>query len=451
MIHPTRIEYLNSTAEKRGRFIVYWMQQSQRAIYNHALEFAIDAANERNLPLIVFFGLTSYPEANLRHYWFMLQGLKETRDDLNTRGIKFVVVHTDPDTGIVAFARDASLVVTDMGYLRIQREWRKTAAEKLTCPLIQVESDVLVPIRVASIKEEFSAGTLRPKLTKQLREYLVPLQERTLKKKSTSMRFDSLDISDIKNALADLSMDMSVTPVKWLNGGTSSAEILLREFIHSKLDFFATRRNDPSLDYSSNMSPYLHFGQISPLYIAMEISRSKSPGKDVFLEEMIVRRELSMNFVWYSAHYDTLNALPNWAQLTLNQHKKDKREPLYSVKQLENAQTYDPYWNAAQKEMVIRGKMHGYMRMYWGKKIIEWTANPEEAYRIALYLNNKYEIDGRDANGFTGVAWCFGKHDRAWKERSVFGKVRYMNDKGLERKFNIEEYVRKIDNLESYA
>ena len=355
-------------------------------------------------------------------------------------------MRTDPDTGIVAFARDASLVVTDMGYLRIQRQWRKTAAEKLTCPLIQIETDVIVPIRVTSVKEEFSAGTLRPKLTKQLREYLVPLQERTLKRKSTSMKFDSLDISDTKKAITDLSIDMSVVPVEWLSGGTSSAEILLREFIFSKLDFFATRRNDPSLEYSSNLSPYLHFGQISPLYIALEISRSKSPGKDVFLEEMVVRRELSMNFVWYNNHYDKFDALPNWAQLTLNQHKKDKRDPRYSVEQLEKAQTYDPYWNAAQKEMVIRGKMHGYMRMYWGKKILEWIGDPEEAYRIALYLNNKYEIDGRDANGFTGVAWCFGKHDRAWKERPIFGKVRYMNDKGLERKFDIEEYVRKIDN-----
>ena len=445
MIHKTRIEYLNSAAEKKGKFVVYWMQQSQRAIYNHALEFAIDAANERNLPLVVFFGLTTFPEANLRHYWFMLQGLKETREDLYRRGIKLAIVRTDSDTGIVTFARDASLVVTDMGYLRIQRQWRNAAASKLTCPLIQVETDVVVPIRVTSIKEEYTAGTLRPKLTKQLREYLVPLQERTLKKKSISLKIDSLNISDLQKTVAGLSVDMSVAPVDWLTGGTSSAEALLNEFIRSKLDFFATLRNDPSKDYCSNMSPYLHFGQISPLYIALEISRSRSNGKDVFLEEMIVRRELSMNFVWYNKDYDTFNSLPNWAQLTLNLHQKDKREPLYSVEQLEKGKTYDPYWNAAQKEMVIRGKMHGYMRMYWGKKILEWTADPKEAFKIALYLNNKYELDGRDANSFTGVAWCFGKHDRAWKERPAFGKVRYMNDNGLERKLDIKGYVEKVE------
>lgn len=443
MIQKTRIEYLNSAEAKKGQYIIYWMQQSQRCSYNHALEFSIDIANEHALPLIVFFGLTEFPEANYRHYWFMLQGLSDTYNHLHSRGIQMVILQTRPDMGIVDFAKNASLVITDMGYCRIQRQWRKNAAKRLDCPLIQIESDVVVPIRETSPKEEFSAGTLRPKLTKKLSEYLVPLQERIIKKKSLSLKFKSVNLSDLSKLIQNLSVDMSVKPIDWLEGGTISAEAILRNFIRTKLDSFATLRNDPSLDYCSNMSPFLHFGQISPLYIALEVNKSKSPGKDAFLEELIIRRELSINFVWYNDQYDSFASIPQWAMKTLEQHKNDKRKSLYSLDILERGITGDHYWNAAQKEMVRKGKMHGYMRMYWGKKILEWTATPEEAFQIALYLNNKYELDGRDPNSFTGVAWCFGKHDRAWKEREIFGKVRYMNFRGLERKFYIENYVKK--------
>ncbi len=196
------------------------------------------------------------------------------------------------------------------------------------------------------------------------------------------------------------------------------------------------------------MSPYLHFGQISPLYLALKVLETSSAGKDAYLEELIVRRELSHNFVFFNDKYDTFKSLPPWAMRTLNFHRRDKREYIYSLEQFEKAQTHDPYWNAAQQEMVITGKMHGYMRMYWGKKILEWSKNPRTGFKIALYLNNKYELDGRDPNAFAGVAWCFGKHDRAWSERKVFGKIRYMNAAGLKRKFDIEAYVNKIQSLE---
>jgi deoxyribodipyrimidine photo-lyase len=196
------------------------------------------------------------------------------------------------------------------------------------------------------------------------------------------------------------------------------------------------------------MSPYLHFGQISPLYIALKVIKTSSISKEAYLEELIVRRELSHNFVFYNKNYDNFNCLPPWAVRTLNFHRRDKRQYLYSLEQFEKAKTHDSYWNAAQKEMVITGKMHGYMRMYWGKKILEWSKNPRNGFKIALHLNNKYELDGRDPNAFAGVAWCFGKHDRAWSEREVFGKIRYMNAAGLKRKFDIEAYVNKIQSLE---
>jgi deoxyribodipyrimidine photo-lyase len=200
------------------------------------------------------------------------------------------------------------------------------------------------------------------------------------------------------------------------------------------------------------MSPYLHFGQISPLFIALQTHAAKGikkQNKDAYLEELVVRRELSMNYCFYNPHYDSYSGLPDWAQKTLKAHRNDKREYIYSITELERARTHDPYWNAAQREMLLTGKMHNYMRMYWGKKILEWSATPEDAFKNALYLNNKYELDGRDPNSFTGVAWCFAKHDRPWNERAVFGTVRYMSSSGLERKFDMDAYVQKIEDLQT--
>jgi deoxyribodipyrimidine photo-lyase len=235
--------------------------------------------------------------------------------------------------------------------------------------------------------------------------------------------------------------------VGFLKGGTSEALKLLDDFIETKLDDVPTCRNDPSHECVSHLSPYLHFGQISALDIAMQIRARKSPGADIFLEELIVRRELAMNFVHYNPQYDSYECLPAWARKTLDAHARDPREYVYELEELEKAKTHDEYWNAAQMEMVKTGYMHGYMRMYWGKKILEWTPSPKEAFARALYLNNTYQLDGRDPNSFAGVAWCFGKHDRAWAARPVFGTVRYMNDRGLRRKFNIDAYVKRVKSL----
>jgi deoxyribodipyrimidine photo-lyase len=278
----------------------------------------------------------------------------------------------------------------------------------------------------------------------------VPLKEIPIKKDALGLRFRSVNLDDVKGIITRLKIDGSVTPVDSFRGGASQAEQHLEGFIATKLKDYAERRSDPSLNLGSHMSPYLHFGQISPLYIALKVRQARGQSKkakDAYLEELVVRRELSMNFVQYNDTYDTFDALPQWAKDTLKAHQKDRREYVYNLEEWETARTHDPYWNAAQQEMVATGKMHNYMRMYWGKKILEWSKTPEEGYRIALYLNNKYELDGRDPNGFAGVAWCFGKHDRAWKERPVFGKVRYMNAAGLRRKFDIETYVRRVDSL----
>ncbi len=452
MIHPSRIQPLNSRSIQDGRYILYWMQASQRVECNHALEHAVGEANERNLPVVVVFVLTDrFPEANLRHYAFMLDGLEEVRKGLEGRGIRFALMHRSPELAATALAEEAALVVADRGYLRIQRQWRNHVAKNAPCAVVQVESDAVVPVETASPKEEYTAGTLRPKLQRILKGYLAPLKERPVRKDSLSLRLDADPERDFTSLLEKMKIDRTVTPVKTFRGGASRAHILLEEFIARKIRHYDELRNDPGLDYSSHLSPYLHFGQISPLAVALRVSGDRSipaAARESFLEELIVRRELSMNFVFYNDRYDEYECLPDWARKTLAEHAKDRREFLYGPEQWERAGTHDPYWNAAQREMMITGKMHNYMRMYWGKKILEWSRTPAEAFRTALTLNNRYELDGRDPNGFAGVAWCFGKHDRAWFERKVFGKIRYMNDAGLKRKFDMDVYLKKVAALE---
>jgi len=361
-----------------------------------------------------------------------------------------LIERISPEQGALELSKIAALMVVDRGYLRVERQWRRFVADNAQCPLVQVETNVIIPVEVASQKEEYSAATLRRKLNRLLDDYTLPLEEEEIKVSSLDFKHDyeEFDIADLDEAIEGLHVDMSVKPVDIFVGGIRNAKIHLEDFIHNKFEKYSQLKNEPGLDYSSNLSPYLHFGQISPLYIYRRLMDVDLADKEDFLEELVVRRELSMNFVFYNDNYDTIHSLHDWAKKTLSDHEKDKREYIYSLETLENADTHDPYWNAAQKEMVLTGKMHGYMRMYWGKKILEWSKTPLEAYKIAIYLNNKYNLDGRDPNGFTGVAWCFGKHDRGWKERDVFGKIRYMNDKGLERKFDMKAYLEKIENIE---
>jgi deoxyribodipyrimidine photo-lyase len=321
MIEKSRIRSLNKNDSVKGNYIVYWMQASQRAEYNHALEFAIKQANERRQPLIVYFGLTdAFPEANARHYYFMLEGLNCTKEDLKDRGVGIIIDRISPQIGVLKFAKKASLVVCDCGYLKIQKHWRQYVAENIECPLLQVESDVLVPIETASNKEEYSASTLRRKLQTMLHEYLIPLREETSRIDSSVLKFDSYDISDTRKVISNLNIDHSVEPVVGFHGGTREAKKQLAEFITEKMARFENPRNDPNEDCLSNLSPYLHFGQISPLYICLQVNKHNGPGGDAFLEELIVRRELSMNFIHYNSDYDRFAGLPNWAKSTLQEH-----------------------------------------------------------------------------------------------------------------------------------
>ena len=451
MIEAERIQFLNDEDARRGDYVLYWMQHSQRATWNHALEYAIREATARKVPVLAVFGITQrFPEANARSYAFMLEGLRETEQALRDRGIRLIVRLKPPVDAVRALVDDAALVVTDRGYLRIERDWRERLARRLPCRLVQVEGDVVVPVETTSEKEEYAAYTIRPKIEEQRDAFLVGLEETSLERDSLDFTHDGVSLDEVGALLHRMRINRSANKVDTFRGGSSQAQALLDDFIASKLHRYSEARNEPSEDYVSHMSPYLHFGQISPIEIARRVRGADGVDEEnveSYLEELIVRRELSMNFCTYNEDYDSLTCLPDWAKETLEAHADDGREYVYDLQAFEAGETHDPYWNAAQREMVLTGKMHGYMRMYWGKKILEWTASPEQAYGIALELNNRYELDGRDPNGFAGIAWCFGKHDRAWAEREIYGKVRYMSAGGLERKFDIDSYVDQVGGL----
>ncbi|MBP1929598.1 deoxyribodipyrimidine photo-lyase [Methanolinea mesophila] len=443
-VSPGRIHPRNSHTLRQGDYVIYWMQASHRTSDNHALEHAISRANRLNLPLIAYFGLTrDYPSANLRHYSFMIQGLAEAARELEARGIRFILRHEDPATGMIALARRASLVVADQGYLRTNREWCDRVSRSVTCPLEQVESNVLVPVTVASGKEEYSAATFRPRISARVPVFLDLPPSLELENQGKLPDVDTLPAEKPEYVLSLLDPDRSVPPVA-IRGGAATAASVLERFIRGNLERYARERNDPSVDRSSGLSPYLHFGQVSPGRIAREVMATEGEGRDAFLEQLIVRRELAVNYVYYNSRYDSIDGLPRWAKETLGVHSRDPRDYLYTMDELELGDTHDPYWNAAQRQVRCTGRMHGYMRMYWGKKLLEWSPDPATAFTRAVMLNDRYQLDGRDPNGYAGIAWCFGKHDRPWGERPVFGKVRYMNARGLERKFDMEGYLARV-------
>jgi deoxyribodipyrimidine photo-lyase len=424
------------------------MQASHRTENNPALAYAVEQANRANLPLMVYFGLwQSFPEANLRHFRFMLDGLADVTRSLESMGIRFVLRIEPPDKGVCALAKNAAAIIVDRGYLRQQQSWYRTVAEQCRCPLIQVEGNVVVPVELVSIKEEYSAATFRPKIAGQLDRFLHSAEPVNLKRSSLSLDFPTLAGETTEDLLSLLTIDRSVPESGIFKGGTAEANRRFAEFLQQRLDGFEKNRNEPAGDGGSDMSPYLHFGQVSPVTLALLAQEHGGSGTQAFLEELIVRRELAVNFVRYNNQYDSFSSLPAWAQKTLSLHQADQREYGYSLTELEQAATHDPYWNTAQQEMMKTGKMQGYMRMYWGKKILEWSKTPKDAYSSSLYLNNKYEIDGRDPNGYAGVAWCFGKHDRPWGERPIFGMVRSMNAQGLKRKFAMERYEEKVRKI----
>lgn len=458
-MNNNRLQHIkDGKLNKNKKHVLYWMQQSQRVDYNHALNHAIKMANTYGLPVVVVFALDeSYKEANERSYTFMLEGLKEVKETLIKLGITFVLKIGEITKTIVNLANEAQALVMDKGYLRQQRSWRKKVYFDLEnnpdLIIDMVDTDLIVPVHIASQKVEYGAYTLRPKIKRLYIEYRDFKKLEILENKQMLEISSDNDLQNIENLISKLNMDKDVKKSPYYHGGYLAASKLFRQFILEKSDNYP-QSNDPSTNYTSLMSMYLHFGQISSLellerlFLALEQGHIKGESFDQYIEQLLVRRELAFNYVFYQENYDKFESMTeNWAYQTMRAHEFDHKDYLYNIDDYEFLKTHDVYFNAAMRQMIKTGYMHNYMRMYWAKKIIEWSPSFKEAYQNILYLNNKYFIDGRDPNSYAGVAWCFGKHDRAWTERKIFGKLRYMNDKGLERKFNIKEYVSQINSL----
>jgi deoxyribodipyrimidine photo-lyase len=438
--------------DPEGTCVVYWMKRAQRAHDNPALDVAIHVANELKKPVVVFFApVPFYPRANLRHYRFMLDGLPDLAQGLAARRVGFVL-RTYPDHSLLKFCRDVrpAIVIGDESPMREPERWRVKVASQLRVPLWTVDADVIVPSKLL-LKEQFAARTIRPRIHALLPQFLA--RQTSLKAQIRwipPLRLHSL--SPHEDLIAGWKLDGSVPPAPGWQGGSKQAARALREFVTTRLAEYPEIRNRPEQDGTSRLSPYLHFGHIGPLTVALAIQRSDAPAraKDAFLEQVIVRRELAINFVRFNPDYDSVECMEPWAQRSLSEHVRDRRAVVYREEQLEQGLTHDPLWNAAQKQMALTGWMHNYLRMYWAKKILEWSPSVGAAYQRAVQLNDRYELDGRDPNGYAGIAWAIvGKHDRAWPERPVYGKIRYMSLASTGRKFDSKKYIEQIARLEA--
>jgi deoxyribodipyrimidine photo-lyase len=428
-----------------GKAVVYWMQRAQRADDNPALDAAIAAANALRLPVVVLFVLDPrFPSANLRHVRFMVEGLVELPDALAARGAGFVlrVGGRDEVARFCAEVRGA-LLVGDENPLREPERWRCLVRDAVRIPFWTVDADVVVPSALLD-KEQWSAGTMRPRVVRHLDLCLRPSSRPKARVAWRAPR-GLVRVSPAAGLVDELALDRRVSPAPGWRGGRRAGLARLKGFVRQRLDGYAAMRNRPEADGTSGLSPYLHFGQLGPREVALAVRASDVPLADrqSLIEQLVVRRELAVNFVRHNAFYDRVESAARWALDTLARHRSDPREWTYSERQLEGAETHDPLWNAAQRQLVDSGWMHGYVRMYWAKKILEWSASPEAAMAAAIALNDRYELDGRDPNGYAGIAWAIvGKHDRAWgPERPIFGTVRYMSFASTSRKFDSRAYV----------
>ena len=436
--------------DPEGRCVIYWMQRAQRAVDNPALDVAVRLGNELRLPVVTFFGLNPFIErANGRHYRFLVEGLPDIAAGLRRRRVGFVL-RRYPHHRLLPFVDQVrpAIVVGDENPLRQTERWREKVGDDLRVPLWTVDADLVVPVKLQH-KEHYAARTIRPRLLEHLDAFLTTSTDPVATSRWRAPRgLTSLEPS--LHLLDRLPIDMSVSAITTLRGGTSEARRHLRAFVRTHLDTYERDRNRPELPGTSQLSPYLHFGHIGPREIGVAVRDSGGePGAvKAFLEQLIVRRELAVNFVTFNDKYDALAGCERWARHTLAAHVRDRRTYLYPEARLDAGDTHDPLWNAAQRQMVTRGWMHGYVRMYWAKKILEWTSSAEEAFDIAVRLNDRYLLDGRDPNGYANIAWAIGgKHDRPWPPRPVYGTVRSMSYASTVRKFDAERYISQVDEI----
>jgi deoxyribodipyrimidine photo-lyase len=461
-IQAERVSKLNSAPERAGRkYILYWAQMNRRVDANHALLYAIEIANRYKLPVLYYEGPTcSYQYANDRLHTFVLQGVPETAKRLKKAGLGYVFYlrrrRNAPDDVLYLLAKDAAALVTDDYPTFIARDHNRRVPEKLDAAYYVVDSSCIVPMKRIE-KREYAAYTIRPKIKRLLPEYLHEPEKVHIRcrfKLEVPEFHTEVNENAIPELVASCDIDHSVAPSLTFQGGRLAAEKRLQHFLENNLKRYAKDRNQPCEHATSEMSPYLHFGHISSLEIALAVREYAADHKliaDEYLEELIVRRELAFNYASHVERPESLENLPEWCQEDMKKHAHDKRDPSYTRKQLESAETYDELWNATQKEILLRGKIHGYYRMYWGKKIIEWSPTYQEALDTMIYIHGRYALDGRDPNTATNILWCFGLHDRPWYERPIFGRMRYMSAEGMKRKTDTGAYIEEIQQLEKRA
>lgn len=437
--------------DANGKCVVYWMQRAQRAVDNAALELAVRLGNELGKPVVAFFApVPFYPGANQRNLRFLAEGVPDIAVGLARRGVGFRF-RSYPEHSLLKFCEQVrpAMVVGDENPLREPEEWRQQVTERLRIPFWTVDADVIVPSRLLE-KEHYGARTIRPRLLELLPKFLkAPGNTRAHVAWNAPPSLWSRSWED--DFTRDWTLDRTVSELNGWHGGTAEAKRRLSEFVQSKLAAYPQGRSRPETYSTSRLSPYLHFGQLGPHTVAIAIRDAEAPqsAKQACLEQLIVRRELAINFVRFNSLYDSVECMEPWADRSLRQHAADRRPILYSPERLDNAETHDPLWNAAQKQMVLTGWMHNYLRMYWAKKILEWSPSVASAYQRAIRLNDRYELDGRDPNGYAGIAWAIvGKHDRPWFDRPVFGQVRYMSLASTGRKFDAKRYIADVEGME---
>jgi deoxyribodipyrimidine photo-lyase len=444
-VNPARVRPIKTGGDAVGA-VLYWMSRDQRVEDNWALLYAQQLALACKSPVAIAFCLApGFLGATTRHYEFMLRGLAETSTQTGERGIPFALLSGAPEVEIPRFIErfDIRTLITDFSPLRISRTWQRKVAAKISIPFFSVDAHNIVPVWAASDRQEFAAYTIRPKIRKLLPEFL---DEFPKVKRHPFPWPKILPKPDWRSVRKSLRINDSVAEDDWVAPGEKAGLKVLSEFLDKRLKHYDTARNNPVKNGQSGLSPYLHFGQISAQRVAWETQRfdRHAESQEAFLEELIIRRELADNFCYYNTEYDSVSGFPEWSRNSLKEHSNDPRPHIYAADELEEGITRDDLWNAAQREMVSTGKMHGYLRMYWAKKILEWMPSPEQAYETAIYLNDRYELDGRDPNGYAGLAWSIGGlHDRPWFERDIFGKVRYMSRAGCDRKFDVKAYIAK--------
>ncbi len=457
-VSANRIQQLNTAPVQPERdYVLYWAQMNRRVDANHALLYAVELGNQHKLPVLVYEALTySYQYANDRLHSFVLEAVPETAQLLRKAGIGYVFYlrrrSSDPNDSFYKVAHKAAAVVTDDYPTFIARTHNASVPAKVDMAYFAVDSSCIVPMSEIPHRQ-YGAYTIRPRIQRLLPENLKacdPLRVKHRFEAAIPKFHTEVTAENIAEVVASCQIDHSVPPSTEFRGGRAAADELLENFLKHRLRRYASGRNEPSENATSHMSPYLHFGQISALEIALRVTAYAHEHKliaDEYLEELIVRRELAFNYARFVNDPGDLNNLPEWCQLNMKTHAKDKRDPVYTPSQFERAETHDELWNACQREMLLRGKIHGYYRMYWGKKIIEWSRTYKEAAQTMIDIHGRYALDGRDPNTYTNIFWCFGLHDRPWPERPIFGKMRYMSLEGMKRKTNTRAYIDEINSI----